>query len=69
MRPDYPWLTVFDIEVLRVLNGEDLPGWSWGAAMSSCCEFLKNKGYAKGLYEITPQGKELLKILGYENES
>lgn len=48
-------------EVLRILNGEDVPGWSWGAAMSACCEWLKENGYAQGLYEISEKGKEYLK--------
>ena len=50
-----------DKEVLRILNGEDVPGWTWGAAMSVCCSWLKHNGYAKGCYEITEKGKEFLK--------
>ena len=57
--------TKLEIEVLRILNGEDLPGWVWGAGMSACCEFLKEMGYAKGLYEISDKGKEFLKANGY----
>ena len=56
-------LTKYDIEVLRILDGEDVPGWRWGAAMGECCEFLKEKGYAKGQYEITDSGKAYLKRL------
>ena len=52
-----------EIEVLRILNGEDVPGWSWGAAMSVCCESLKEMGYAKGMYEISEKGKNFLKTL------
>ena len=53
-------LTQMDIEVLRILNGEDVPGWKWGAAMSECCQHLKGLGYARGSYEITDAGKQLL---------
>lgn len=49
-----------EIEVLRILNGEDLPGWSWGGAMAVCCESLKSMGLAKDMYEITDKGKEFL---------
>lgn len=49
-----------EVEVLRILNGEDVPGWTWGAAMAVCCENLKALGYAKGMYEISDKGKEFL---------
>jgi len=52
-----------DIEVLRILNGEDIPGWRWGAAMSTCAESLKGMGYATGTYHISSKGKEFLKEL------
>ena len=54
-------LIEMEVEVLRILNGEDVPGWSWGAAMAVCCEHLKSEGYAKGSYEITETGKKYLK--------
>lgn len=54
-------MTEYDEEVLRILNGEDVPGWSWGAAMGECCEWLKRHGYAKGNYEITEKGRDYLK--------
>ncbi len=54
-------MTSHEKEVLRILNGEDVPGWCWGAAMAVCCEWLKGHGYAKGMYEITDKGKEYLK--------
>ena len=50
-----------EVEVLKILNGEDIPGWTWGAAMSVCCENLKSMGLAKGSYEISDKGKEYLK--------
>lgn len=52
---------VLEVEVLRILNGEDIPGWTWGAAMAVCCENLKTMGLATGLYEITEKGKEYLR--------
>jgi hypothetical protein len=58
-------MTDMDVEVLRILNGEELPNWSWGAAMAVCCSYLKGKGYAQELYEISPKGRQLLKDLGY----
>jgi hypothetical protein len=50
-----------EVEVLRILNGEDVEGWTWGAAMSICCENLKGMGFAKGCYDITDKGREYLK--------
>lgn len=49
-----------EIEVLRILNGEDVPGWTWGGAMGVCCENLRSMGYAKGHYEISDKGKAFL---------
>lgn len=49
-----------EVEVLRILNGEDVPGWTWGAAMAVCCENLKNMGLATGSYEISETGKKFL---------
>lgn len=57
-----------EIEVLRILNGEDVPGWTWGAAMAECCSGLKARGYAKGTYEITDRGRELLAALRARGE-
>lgn len=53
-------LTDMEIEVLRILNDEDVPGWTWGAAMAVCCENLKALGYAEGMYEISYKGKDFL---------
>lgn len=52
-----------EIEVLRILNGEDVPGWTYGAAMNLCCENLKVMGLAQGMYEISPKGREFLASL------
>lgn len=49
-----------EIEVLRILAGEDVPGWTWGAAMSVCCENLKSMGYATGMYDISDKGRKFL---------
>jgi hypothetical protein len=49
-----------ETEVLRILNGEDVPGWTWGAAMSVCCQTLKGMGLATGMYEITQKGRDYL---------
>jgi len=53
-------VTQYDYEVLRILNGEDVPGWSWGAAMSVCCSWLKKNGYAEGMYKISDKGRQYL---------
>lgn len=56
-------LSEYDIKVLRTLNGEEIEGLYWGAAMAITCEDLKRAGYAKGLYEISDAGKRLLEEL------
>ena len=48
-----------DSEVLRILGGEDVPGWTWGAAMAECLSYLKARGLAQGLYEISPLGEQV----------
>ena len=53
-------LNKYGVEVLRLLNGEDVPGWVAGAAMWNCCSYLVQCGYAKGHYEITEAGKKYL---------
>lgn len=58
-------LIEMEIEVLRILNGEDVPGWVAGAAMNACAETLRNRGYASFGYTITDKGVALLKELGY----
>lgn len=49
-----------ELEVLRILNGEDVPGWTWGAAMGVCCENLKSMGFATGSYDISEKGRKFL---------
>lgn len=58
-------LTDMDIEVLRILNGEDVEGWVPGAAMNVCAEYLRKLGYASFGYEITDKGRAFLKEQGY----
>lgn len=55
-----PTMTPHEEEVLRILNGEDVPGWAAGAAMWTCAEWLKDNGYACGQYQITQKGKDYL---------
>lgn len=65
---DHP-LVGAEIEVLRILNGEDVPGWCAGAAMWECARSLRSYGYAAGTYHITQKGKDLLKELDYASAS
>ena len=58
-----PDLTKMEVEVLRILNGEDVPGWVAGAAMWSCCTYLKGRGYAEGYYTISQKGRDYLSAL------
>lgn len=51
-------LSYSEIEVLEMLNG-DRSG-QWGAWVAVCCESLKGRGYATGLYEITDAGRAAL---------
>lgn len=52
----------YEIEVLRILDGEDVPGWTWGAAMAVCCESLVAMGLAHNGYGITEKGREYLNV-------
>lgn len=60
-------LTDYELDLLRCLNGEDVPGLRWGAAMSVSVEYLYHRGYAtrkissRGIeYVITEKGKAAL---------
>jgi len=51
-------------EVLRIVGGEDVPGWTWGAAMASCLESLKGRGLVElslGGYQLTEGGRRYLR--------
>lgn len=57
-------LVQFEIDLLRHLNGEEVPGLAWGAAMGAGIEYLHESGYvtrkraARGLvYEINDKGR------------
>jgi hypothetical protein len=56
-------MTDMDVDVLRILNGEDVHGYVWGAAIAVTLEYLKGRGYAHGCYEITEKGKRALQAL------
>lgn len=60
----------FEKEILRHLNGEDVPGLSWGAAMSEAIEYLSGNGYVTprrgplGInYKITDKGLEAIAMV------
>jgi hypothetical protein len=52
-------LAKHEAEVLRILDGEAVPGWCWGAAMAECLSALKGMKLAEGFYVITPLGREV----------
>lgn len=54
----------YEIKLLRLLAGEDVPDMQWGAAMGACLECLKGSGLAHavgGKYEITDKGRKVLR--------
>ncbi len=61
-------LNQHEIDVLRILNGEDVPGWTYGAAMMVCCDYLKGRGYASGMYDITDKGRQYLEKIDAARE-
>lgn len=56
-------LTPLEIDVLRTMNGEDVPGMIAGAAMWEAARSLRAMGYAAGTYHITIAGKAYLAML------
>lgn len=54
-------LAPFQVEVLRVLAGEEVPGFVWGAAVTEAAESLKEAGLAAGRYHITAEGRATLR--------
>lgn len=58
-------MTQHEEEVLRILNGETIAGWSSGAAMNACCSWLQAHGYATGSYQITQKGRDYLTARGF----
>jgi len=53
-------MTPFEWDVLRLLNGEDVPSVVAGAALWSACEVLVERGLAEGHYRITDLGRQAL---------
>jgi hypothetical protein len=56
-------LTDYDRDMLRHLNGEDVPGLFWGAAMGECIEHLHGHRLVErrgGRYLITDAGRRAL---------
>jgi hypothetical protein len=60
--PD-PEMTHYELDTLRILNGEHIKGWVGGAAANVCLSWLKGRGYAEGLYQITQKGRDYLAAL------
>ena len=61
-------VTEFDRKVLRAVNGEEVEGLRWGAAMSVTIEWLTNMGFTKRIikggavtYVLTERGIAELK--------
>lgn len=56
--------TTHELEVLRIINGEDVPGWTWGAAMSAVLSHLRGAGLVAldgaGKAQITDAGRAAL---------
>ena len=53
-------LTPFEVDVLRVMNGEDVSDMVAGAAMWVAASVLKGRGLAQGHYTITQKGRDFL---------
>lgn len=62
-------LTQTEIDVLRLLNGEDVPGLFAGAAVMECAAHLKDLGLAEGVYTISDEGKAYLAALDKKDET
>jgi hypothetical protein len=60
MRTPDPEMTAYELDTLRVMNGESVPGWVGGAAANVCASWLKGRGYAEGHYSISQKGREYL---------
>lgn len=67
-------LNIYDIETLRMLNGEEVPGYVGGAGTMECVKYLRRCGLVdrtvteKALtYEINDAGRKFLAELKKEN--
>lgn len=65
--PD-PEMTHYELDTLRVMNGENVPGWVSGAAANVCASWLKSRGYVEGHYSISPKGRAYLAALAHHQE-
>ncbi len=60
-------ITDYERDLLRHLDGQDVPGLAWGAVMGEALGFLKGSGYVRIVpngdgamrYEITDKGREI----------
>lgn len=60
-------LVDYELQVLRCVNGADVPGLKWGAAMGEAVEYLRGAGYLSKSrvdggtkYTITDKGRAAL---------
>ena len=54
----------YEVDVLRLCAGEDVPGMHWGAAMGQALECLEGRGLVdrgRGAYFATQAGADFLK--------
>ena len=60
-------MTDYDVKVLRCIAGENVPGLTWGAAMSESLSFLRGTGLARlapgGRAELTDAGRQFMDAL------
>lgn len=57
-------LTDYEVKILRAINGEDVPGLKWGAAMGAALELLREDGLVRiasnGQAKLTDKGRDAL---------
>jgi hypothetical protein len=53
----------FEFDVMRVLNGENVDGFVWGAAANEACGSLKARGWVSPMpYSLTADGRAALRM-------
>jgi hypothetical protein len=53
----------FEFDVMRVLNGEAVDGFVWGAAANEACSSLKSRGLVTPIpYSLTADGRDALRM-------
>jgi hypothetical protein len=53
----------FEFDVMRVLNGEAVDGFVWGAAANEACGSLKARGWVSPMpYSLTAEGRDALRM-------